>query len=81
MRDYESRLQTMVDYAAEKQKASGIKLLWGTANVFSHPRYMNGAATNPDFAALAYAGTQVKNALDATIALGGENYVSWSEKP
>jgi xylose isomerase len=67
----------MVDYAAEKQKASGIKLLWGTANVFSHPRYMNGAATNPDFAALAYAGTQVKNALDATIALGGENYVFW----
>lgn len=77
VRDYESRLQTMVDYAAEKQKASGIKLLWGTANVFSHPRYMNGAATNPDFAALAYAGTQVKNALDATIALGGENYVFW----
>lgn len=77
VREYEGRLQTMVDYAAEKQKASGIKLLWGTANVFSHPRYMNGAATNPDFAALAYAGTQVKNALDATIALGGENYVFW----
>jgi len=75
--EYESRLQAMVDYAKQKQSASGIKLLWGTANVFSNPRYMNGASTNPDFAALAYAGTQVKNALDATIALGGENYVFW----
>ena len=74
---YESRLQTMVDYASRKQKASGVKLLWGTANVFSNPRYMNGAATNPDFTALAWAGTQIKNALDATIALGGENYVFW----
>jgi len=73
----ERRLQTMVDYAKEKQKASGIKLLWGTANVFSNPRYMNGASTNPDFDVLAYAGTQVKNAIDATIALGGENYVFW----
>ncbi|HMH34984.1 MAG TPA: xylose isomerase [Puia sp.] len=75
--EYESRLQTLVDYAKQKQVASGVKLLWGTANVFSNPRYMNGASTNPDFAALAYAGTQVKNALDATIALGGENYVFW----
>lgn len=75
--EYESRLQSIVDYARQKQAASGIKLLWGTANVFSNPRYMNGAATNPDFGALAYAGTQVKNALDATIALGGENYVFW----
>ncbi len=75
--EYESRLRTIVEYAGQKQKASGIKLLWGTANVFSNPRYMNGASTNPDFAALAYAGTQVKNALDATIALGGENYVFW----
>ncbi len=73
----EKRLQLMVDYAKEKQKASGIKLLWGTANLFSHPRYMNGAATNPDFGVLPFAGTQVKNALDATIALGGENYVFW----
>jgi len=73
----EHRLQAMVDYAKEKQKASGIKLLWGTANVFSNPRYMNGASTNPDFNVLAYAGTQVKNAIDATIALGGENYVFW----
>jgi xylose isomerase len=75
--EYEKRLQTMVAYAKEKQMASGVKLLWGTANVFSNPRYMNGAATNPDFSALACAGLQVKNALDATIALGGENYVFW----
>jgi len=73
----EKRLQTMVGYAKEKQKETGIKLLWGTANVFSNPRYMNGASTNPDFTALAWAGTQVKNAIDATIALGGENYVFW----
>jgi len=77
LKEYESRLQTIVDYAKQKQAASGVKLLWGTANVFSNPRYMNGASTNPDFAAVAYAGTQVKNALDATIALGGENYVFW----
>ena len=75
--EYEKRLQTMVEYAKQKQKASGVKLLWGTANVFSNPRYMNGAATNPDFATVAYAGLQIKNALDATIALGGENYVFW----
>jgi xylose isomerase len=77
LKEYESRLQSIVDYAKQKQSASGVKLLWGTANVFSNPRYMNGASTNPDFAAVAYAGTQVKNALDATIALGGENYVFW----
>ncbi|MGO4288612.1 xylose isomerase [Chitinophaga sp. RAB17] len=75
--EYESRMQQIVAYAKQKQQASGVKLLWGTANVFSNPRYMNGAATNPDFAVLAYAGTQVKNSLDATIALGGENYVFW----
>ncbi|MGV3641847.1 MAG: xylose isomerase [Adhaeribacter sp.] len=73
----EKNLQTIVDYARQKQDASGIKLLWGTANLFSHPRYMNGAATNPDFNVLAYAATQVKGAIDATIALGGENYVFW----
>ncbi|GAB3773090.1 xylose isomerase [Spirosoma horti] len=75
--EYESRLQKIVDYGKQKQQASGVKLLWGTANVFSNPRYMNGASTNPDFSVLAYAGTQVKNAIDATIALGGENYVFW----
>ncbi|MGC9150366.1 MAG: xylose isomerase [Microbacter sp.] len=75
--DYEAKLATMVDYAKQKQAASGVKLLWGTANVFSHPRFMNGAATNPDFQAVAAAGLQIKNALDATIALNGENYVFW----
>jgi xylose isomerase len=71
------RLQAMVDYAQAKQKASGVRLLWGTANVFSHPRYMNGAATNPDFRAAAHAAAQVKRAIDATVALGGQNYVFW----
>ncbi|MDR2562640.1 MAG: xylose isomerase [Prevotellaceae bacterium] len=75
--EYESNLAKIVDYAKEKQAASGVKLLWGTANVFSNKRYMNGAGTNPDFAAVAYAGAQIKNAIDATIALGGENYVFW----
>ncbi len=73
----EKRLRTIVDYAKAKQAASGIKLLWGTANLFSHKRYMNGAATNPDFSVIPWAGTQVKNALDATIELGGSNYVFW----
>jgi len=53
-----------------RQRATGVKLLWGTANVFSNRRYMNGAATNPDFLAAAHAGVQIKNAIDATIALG-----------
>lgn len=75
--EYESNLQAAVAYAKEKQAESGIKLLWGTANVFTHERYMNGASTNPNFDVLACAGTQVKNAIDATIALGGENYVFW----
>jgi xylose isomerase len=73
----EKNLQTLVTLAKERQVASGVKLLWGTANLFSHPRYMNGAATNPDFAVVAHAGAQVKAAIDATIALGGENYVFW----
>ncbi|MGB8193191.1 MAG: xylose isomerase [Chitinophagaceae bacterium] len=75
--DNERRLNTMVEYAKMKQQESGVKLLWGTANLFSHRRYMNGAATNPDFHVLAHAGAQVKAALDATIELGGENYVFW----
>jgi xylose isomerase len=73
----EKFLQHMVELAAERQKSSGLKLLWGTANVFSHPRYMNGASTNPDFAVVTHAAAQVKAALDATVALGGENYVFW----
>ncbi|TZF85801.1 xylose isomerase (plasmid) [Pedobacter sp. BS3] len=73
----ECRLQALVEYAKQKQAASGVKLLWGTANLFSNRRYMNGAATNPDFHVLSHAAAQVKAALDATIALGGENYVFW----
>ena len=73
----EKRLATIVDVLKEKQKASGVKLLWGTSNCFSNPRYMNGAATNPDFRVLARAGGQIKLALDATMALNGENYVFW----
>ena len=75
--EYESNYTKITDKAAEKQAETGVKLLWGTANVFSNPRYMNGASTNPDFAAVAYAGTQVKNSIDATIKLGGEGYVFW----
>jgi xylose isomerase len=77
LKESEGRLQKLVEYAKKKQKASGVRLLWGTANLFSHPRYMNGAATNPDFDVVCYAAAQVKNALDATIALGGANYVFW----
>ncbi|HLR37437.1 MAG TPA: xylose isomerase [Chitinophagaceae bacterium] len=73
----EERLQTLVEYAKQKQAETGVKLLWGTANLFSHRRYMNGAATNPDFNVLTHAAAQIKNALDATIALDGENYVFW----
>ena len=75
--DLEKNLRTMVEYAKEKQQASGVKLLWGTANLFSHSRYMNGAATNPDFQVVSFAATQVKNAIDATIALGGTGYTFW----
>jgi xylose isomerase len=77
IQESEKRLQVMVDYARHKQTETGIRLLWGTSNLFSHPRYMNGAATNPDFHVVARAATQVKNAIDATIALGGSNYVFW----
>ncbi|MBC8112147.1 MAG: xylose isomerase [Verrucomicrobia bacterium] len=77
LREYERRMQTITEYAKAKQSASGIKLLWGTANLFSHPRYMNGAATNPDFEVLSFAALQVKNALDATIALNGAGYTFW----
>ena len=73
----EKRLALITDYIKQKKADSGIKLLWGTANCFSNPRYMNGAATNPEFNVLARAGGQVKLALDATIALNGENYVFW----
>lgn len=75
--EYEANLKAIVEYAKEKQAATGIKLLWGTANVFGNARYMNGASTNPDFPTAARAMLQIKNAIDATIALGGENYVFW----
>ena len=74
---YEKNLKKVVAYLKKKQEATGIKLLWGTANVFGHKRYMNGAATNPDFNVVARAAVQIKNAIDATIELGGTNYVFW----
>jgi xylose isomerase len=73
----ESRLQTLTAYLKEKQQAGNVQLLWGTANCFSHRRYMNGAATNPDFLVVSHAAAQVKAAIDATITLGGEGYVFW----
>jgi xylose isomerase len=73
----EKNLKHIVDYAKQKQKETGVKLLWGTANLFSHQRYMNGAATNPDFSVVSYAASQIKAALEATVELGGENYVFW----
>ena len=75
--EYEARMHAIVSYLKDKMAATGIKNLWGTANVFSNARYMNGAATNPDFDVLSRAAVQVKTAIDATIALGGENYVFW----
>ena len=75
--EYEHNLKEVVDYLKVKMAETGIKNLWGTANVFSHARYMNGAATNPDFDVVARAAVQIKNAIDATIALGGTNYVFW----
>jgi xylose isomerase len=74
---YESNLKHMVALARERHQATGMKLLWGTANLFSHPRYMNGAATNPDFDVVARAGVQIRAALEATVELGGDNYVFW----
>ena len=73
----EVRLSAIVDYLKQKQKDSGVKLLWGTSNCFSNPRFMNGASTNPNFEVVARAGAQVKLAMDATMALEGENYVFW----
>jgi len=73
----ERRLQAITEYLKQKQDETGVKLLWGTANLFSNRRYMNGASTNPDFHVLAHGAAQVKAALDATIELGGENYVFW----
>jgi len=73
----EKNLQEIIQMAKDYQQSTGVKLLWGTANLFSHPRYMNGASTNPDFQVVCHAAAQVKAAIDATIELGGENYVFW----
>ena len=70
-------LEAMVSYAEEHMARTGVKLLWGTSNAFSHPRFAAGASTNPDPEVFAYAAAQVKNAIDATHRLGGENYVLW----
>ncbi len=75
--EYEKNLKEVVAYLKQKQEETGIKLLWGTANVFGNKRYMNGASTNPDFDVVARAIVQIKNAIDATIELGGQNYVFW----
>jgi len=75
--EYEANMKAIVEYAKQKQAETGIKLMWGTANVFSPARYMNGASTNPDFDTAARAMLQIKNSIDATIALGGKAYVFW----
>ncbi|MBN2657681.1 MAG: xylose isomerase [Spirochaetales bacterium] len=75
--EYEANYKKTTELLLERQKATGVKLLWNTANAFSHPRYMNGASTNPDFRILARAAAQVKASLDANVILGGENYVFW----
>ncbi|GHT22914.1 xylose isomerase [Bacteroidia bacterium] len=75
--EYEANVKAIVAYAKQKQAETGINLLWGTANVFGNKRYTNGAATNPDFDVVARAAVQIKNAIDATIELGGQNYVFW----
>ena len=76
--EYEANMKAITDYALEKMAAADdIRLLWGTANVFRDKRYMNGAATNPNFDVVARAAVQIKNAIDATIKLGGQNYVFW----
>ena len=72
-----SNLDAMVGYAESKMAETGVKLLWGTTNAFSHPRFAAGAATNPDPEVFAYAAAQVKNAIDATHRLGGTSYVLW----
>ncbi len=75
--EIEKRLEKILPHVKQRQQETGIRLLWGTANIFSNPRYMNGAATNPDFLVVTNAAVQVKNAIEATIELGGSNYVFW----
>jgi len=75
--EIEKRLDKIIPVIKKMQEQTGVQLLWGTANLFSNPRYMNGAATNPDFNVVANAGVQLRNAISATVALGGQNYVFW----
>jgi xylose isomerase len=77
LKEFGANLAEITEYFAAKMKETGVKLLWGTANLFSHPRYMAGAASNPDPDVFAYAAAQVKNVLEATHKLSGENYVLW----
>lgn len=77
LRAFRNNLDVLVDRAAQKMEATGVRLLWGTANLFSHPRYAAGAATNPDPEVFVHAAAQVRNAMDATHRLDGENYVLW----
>ncbi len=76
-RAYEKRYQELADALEARQKASGVKLLWNTSNMFSHPRYMNGAATNPDFNVVSRAAVQIKKSLEVNVQLGGLSYVFW----
>ncbi len=75
--EYEKNYRIIAEFLKERQNATGVKLLWNTANVCSHPRYMNGTATNPDFNVITWAAMQVKNCLDVNVYLEGENYVFW----
>jgi xylose isomerase len=75
--EYEANMKAIVAYLKKKMAGTDIKLLWSTANVFGHKRYMNGAGTNPDFNVVARAAVQIKNAMDAGIELGASNYVFW----
>ncbi len=72
-----AKLKVVVDYLEKKQKETGKKLLWGTAKLFDHPRFMHGAGTSPSADVFAYAAAQIKSAIDATVQLGGKGYVFW----
>ena len=77
LKESHGNLQTLVDAARQKQDETGVRLLWGTANLFAHPRFQAGAATNPDPEVFAFAAAQVRHAMDATVALGGQGYTFW----
>ncbi len=77
LKETNKRLDTIVQLAKKLQRDTGVKLLWGTSNCFSHPRFTHGAGTNPDAHVFAWAGAQIKKAMDCTHKLGGANYVFW----